>query len=429
MIGKCWRSLKVKELGTVITGQTPPTKDRHNYGKGYPFVKPTDLSENIRSITATETEITDIGLATVPGRLIPPRSTCVVCIGSIGKKIGLTSLPSVTNQAINSVVVDPFSHDPFYVYYLLRNALPYVKRLDSGTTSGRENVSKSSFENIEVRTPPITIERKIASILSAYDDLIENNLQRIEILEEMAHNLYREWFVKFRFPGHQHASFVDSALGRIPTGWEVSTLGEHLTALESGKRPKGGAQDVTSGIPSVGAENVFGMGGHNYQSEKYVPRDFFTGMRSGIVRDRDIGLYKDGAYIGRSTYFRDDFPHAEFCVNEHVFLLRATGTRLTQNILYLWMQEPATVSAIRATNANAAQPGINQKGVKGLPIIIPPADIVKRLDDLTEPILALIIHLAKKNESLRRSRDLLLPRLISGEVDIAHMVTDRLLEQ
>jgi type I restriction enzyme S subunit len=171
------------------------------------------------------------------------------------------------------------------------------------------------------------------------------------------------------------------------------------------------------------------MGGHNYQSEKYVPRDFFTGMRSGIVRDRDIGLYKDGAYIGRSTYFRDDFPHAEFCVNEHVFLLRATGTRLTQNILYLWMQEPATVSAIRATNANAAQPGINQKGVKGLPIIIPPADIVKRLDDLTEPILALIIHLAKKNESLRRSRDLLLPRLISGEVDIAHMVTDRLLEQ
>ena len=232
-------------------------------------------------------------------------------------------------------------------------------------------------------------QRKIAAILSAYDDLIENNLRRIKILEEMAQNLYREWFVKFRFPGHQHARFTDSPLGRIPEGWEVAVLGEHLIGLESGKRPKGGVGDLEFGVPSVGAENIFGIGRHKYQSEKYVSCEFFEGMRKGIVKDGDVAIYKDGAYIGRSAYFRDRFPHVKFCVNEHVFLLRTTGKGLTQNILFLWLQEPATVSTIRATNANVAQPGINQTGVNGLPLIVPSLDIAGRFDELARADLAL----------------------------------------
>ncbi|MDO9579122.1 MAG: hypothetical protein Q7J06_00925, partial [Bacteroidales bacterium] len=115
------------------------------------------------------------------------------------------------------------------------------------------------------------------------------------------------------------------------------------------------------------------------------------------------------------------FPHAQFCVNEHVFLLRTTRKRLTQSILYLWLQEPATVSAFRATNANAAQPGINQTGVNGLSLIVPPSDIAGRFDELVEPTVALIVSLAKKNEALRRTRNLLLPRLISGEVDVSEL--------
>ncbi|MFH1716573.1 MAG: restriction endonuclease subunit S, partial [Planctomycetota bacterium] len=204
-------------------------------------------------------------------------------------------------------------------------------------------------------------------------------------------------------------------------GWEVATLGNHLIALESGKRPKGGAKDLSFGIPSVGAENIFGIGRHNYQSEKYVSREFFEGMRKGVVKDGDVALYKDGAYIGRTAYFRDSFPHAQFCVNEHVFLMRTTGKRLTQNMLYLWLQEPATVSAIRATNANAAQPGINQPGVNGLSLIVPPQGIAGQFDQLVESSLALIVSLAKRNATLRRTRDLLLPRLTSGEVNVSEL--------
>ena len=144
-------------------------------------------------------------------------------------------------------------------------------------------------------------------------------------------------------------------------------------------------------------------------------------MNKGVVQNRDVALYKDGAYIGRSSFFRDGFPHVEFCVNEHVFLLRTCGKKITQNILYLWLQEPSTVATIRSTNANAAQPGINQKGVKGIQVLLPPEETSSGFDQIVEPYIALIINLAKRNQTLSSTRDLLLPKLISGDLDVSEV--------
>jgi type I restriction enzyme S subunit len=273
------------------------------------------------------------------------------------------------------------------------------------------------MRRIKLPLPPLPVQRRIAGILSAYDELIENSQTRIRILEAMARALYREWFVHFRFPGHQDHPRVASPLGEIPKGWESTTLGLHLAALESGKRPKGGIRAVDDGVPSIGAENINGIGQHDFVSDKFVPREFFQDMRKGVVHDRDVAIYKDGAYIGKSSYFRDGFPHAECCVNEHVFLLRANGVRLKQNALYLWLQEPDTVQTIRSKNANAAQPGTNQQTVGSLELILPGEKIAAHFDRLVEPQLAQIINLAKKIQNLRRTRDLLLPRLLSAQVE------------
>jgi type I restriction enzyme S subunit len=188
--------------------------------------------------------------------------------------------------------------------------------------------------------------------------------------------------------------------------------------LESGKRPKGGIREVEDGVPSIGAENINGIGRHNFVGEKFISREFLVEMRKGVVRDRDVAIYKDGAYIGKSSYFRDGFPHSECCVNEHVFLLRTNGVRFTQNALYLWLQDPDTVHAIRAKNANAAQPGINRETVRGLELILPDERTAAHFDLLVEPLLAEIINLAKRIENLRRTRDLLLPRLLSGQIAV-----------
>ncbi len=412
-----WKIIRIADFGKVITGNTPSSNNPEHFGDSYPFITPTDMRTG--RIVHTERRISEEGHFKFRRQILPVRSVCFVCIGATIGKICLTTEKSLTNQQINSVVVDTVKHDPFFVFYLLSTYADKVKSIAGGAAT--PIVNKTSFANIEALVPPLPTQQKIAAILSAYDDLIENNLRRIQILEEMAQNLYREWFVKFRFPGHEQALFVDSPLGKIPEGWDVVNLGDHLIALESGKRPKGGAQNILNGIPSVGAENIFGIGRHRYQSEKFVSHDFFDAMRKGIVKNGDVALYKDGAYIGRSSYFRDAFPHTKFCVNEHVFLLRTTGKRVTQNVLYLWLQEPNTVSEIRANNANAAQPGINQSGVNGLKLIVPPIEILNYFDATVELHLATIISLAKKNEILRSTREMLLPKLISGEVDVSDL--------
>ena len=147
---------------------------------------------------------------------------CVTCIASIGK-ICMTTVPSVTNQQINSVVVDQQKHDPYFVYYLLRTMSDILHNVAGGVAT--PIVNKSTFANLEVCVPPLQTQRKIAAILSTYDNLIENNTRRIKILEDMAQTLYREWFVNYRFPGHENVSMVESKLGQIPQGWDVGQLG------------------------------------------------------------------------------------------------------------------------------------------------------------------------------------------------------------
>ncbi len=311
-------------------------------------------------------------------------------------------------------VKDFHGNDPQFAYYFLQTM--GLERLDAGASN--PSLNRNHIHTIPVRWPPLLVQRRIATILSAYDELIQNNQQRIRILEEMARSLYREWFVHLLFPGNKKISCVSSPLGAIPQGWEATTLGAQLVALESGKRPKGGIRDVEDGVPSIGAENINGIGKHDFAGEKFVSRDFFQNMRRGVVRDGDVAVYKDGAYIGKSSYFRDGFPHFECCVNEHVFLLRANGVRLKQNALYLWLQEPDTVHEIRATNANAAQPGINQLSVGGLKLVVPDEKTAAHFDRLVEPLLAEIINLAKQIQNLRRTRDLVLPRLLSGQLNL-----------
>ena len=319
----------------------------------------------------------------------------------------------------------PHIADPGYVYYLAKSDLirkPAEKSMSGA--SGRQRADLNSIKNVEVPAPTLYIQRKIAAILSAYDNLIENNLRRIRILEEMAQALYREWFVHFRFPGHEKVRFVDSPLGKIPEGWAISSLGDYISVIESGKRPRGGVKGITSGVPSIGAENIIGIGKHDFTKEKYIPVDFFKSMNKGIVQHGDVALYKDGAYIGRSTYLRDGYPYERCCVNEHVFIIRTTGDRLTQNMLYAWLQHPDTIKQIRLKNANAAQPGINQKAVKSLKIIVPPKHLTVKYDSIVEPIFKEIVCLAKKNIVLKSTRDLLLPKLISGELDVSELDID-----
>ena len=291
----------------------------------------------------------------------------------------------------------------------------FLKSVLAGTTSDKAAVPGVNRNDLHARKVTVTRDTgqqsAIASILSAYDDLIENNRRRIQLLEQAARLLYREWFVHLHFPDHEHAKIKDG----VPEGWEKKTLSKVLFELESGGRPKGGAQE--DGIPSVGAENVIGIGQYHYSKEKYVPETYFNSMRKGIIQSRDVLVYKDGANIGRSSYFGDGYPHETCAVNEHVFILRASP-QVGQNLLYFWVERDETRQRIANLNANTAQPGVSQSKLKTLDFVVPQDRIASMFNETVEPIVRQIFLLAKEIQALINARDLLLPRLMDGEVTV-----------
>ncbi|RYE58573.1 MAG: hypothetical protein EOP48_03225 [Sphingobacteriales bacterium] len=241
-----------------------------------------------------------------------------VTMGRSGNSIGKITFVKEDFWPHNAClyVKDFKKNDIRFSYYLLKTL--DLKGLNSG--GAIPSLNRNLVYPTPIVIPPLPTQRKIASILSAYDDLIENNLKRIKLLEEKAAIAYKTEFGNYQVSNKVFAS--------LPKGWSVKTIGDIYGKLESGSRPKGGIdKELKEGVASVGAENVIGLGKYNYQSEKLITLAFFQNMNRGIIEDKDILIYKDGAYIGKTTLFQDGFPHEKCCVNEHVFLLTSKDVR------------------------------------------------------------------------------------------------------
>lgn len=305
--------------------------------------------------------------------------------------------------------------DEEFVYYLLKQQ--YIRNLAANSmtgASGRQRADLKFIKRIKIQLPNLDVQHCIASILSTYDTLIENNTKRIRLLEKMAENLYKEWFVRFRFPGHENVEMENG----LPKGWKVEKLGEWGIELETGKRPKGGIDgSIKDGCPSLGAECIKELASFDYSSVKMVPKDFYDSLKRGKSSGNDILLYKDGAYIGKVTMFRDSFPYSEYSINEHVFFLSPMNVKY-RNYLYFTLHQKEFFALMQNLNRNAAQPGLSRSDVERVKIVVPPSKIVEFFDLQVERMLKVIFSLAKQNSLLARQRDLLLPRLMSGKLEV-----------
>ena len=171
-----WKKVKVGDLGKIITGKTPKTAKSENYGGSIPFLTPSD-DMGVKYVRTTGKTLTEYGLAEVKNALLPANSVCVSCIGSDLGKAVITTEPTVTNQQINSIVVDAEKFDVSFIYYamlILGKELNFIGK----TSTAVPIVNKSSFSSYEICCPDIKLQRKIASVLSVLDDKIESN-QRI----------------------------------------------------------------------------------------------------------------------------------------------------------------------------------------------------------------------------------------------------------
>lgn len=367
-----WETVEIGQIGEVITGNTPPRKNPELYGDYIPFIKPTDMEIDRRYTPNPEECYSELGFEKYRNSLIPKGATCVVTIGSIGKKMTQAYCDCFINQAVNAVIPNE-NYDKDFVYYLLKNNLDKVKGLDSGTSSGRENVSKSAFSSIEVKVVKhLPTQHKIASILSAYDDLIENNLKRIKLLEEKALMEYRILFKEnelMEFP--------------IENVWEIK-YGKNLPQTK---------------ITEFGKYPVYGAAGRigfyeEFNFEFPVALVTSRGNGSGVAhRTNQTSFVTNNsfAFVPKEEFVNVHFHLAEMILRDLELTQLRSGT---------------------------AQPQLTIAGLIGVKLKLPNKEALIEYNKIVDPSFDLIHTLEKQNTKLREARDILLPKLMNGQIEV-----------
>ena len=286
------------------------------------------------------------------------------------------------------------------------------------TGSAQPKLSQANLNSIMLIIPEKTIQDKIANIIRLINDKIELNNRINENLLQQAKTLFKSWFVDFD-PFDE--PMTGSPMGyQIPQSLKIVQIQDLPHILETGKRPKGGA--VSEGIPSVGAENVKQLGVFDSSSAKFIPREFAMSMKKGKIEGYELLLYKDGGKPGTFTphfsMFGEGFPYEELYINEHVFKLDFNDKGYNE-FAYLYMQTDYPYHWLANNGGKAAIPGINQQNVNEIWIYHPSHPLVQEFCKWVQPIFTTIFTNCAQNMKLSTLRDALLPKLMSGELDVS----------
>ena len=412
---KSWKEYKIEDIGIVDGGATPSTKDSSKYDSNIPWITPKDLANhNGRYISHGERMISLQGFNNCSCQMLPKNSILFSSRAPIGY-VAIANNELCTNQGFKSIIPNNNIVDSLFLYYLLVYYKPVIENMGSGTTF--KEVSGSVMKNLAINIPEIDEQKKIAAILSSLDDKIELNRRINRNLEQQAQALFKAWFVDFE--PFKDGKFVESVLGKIPQELTISKIGDIPHKIESGRRPKGGA--TSEGIPSIGAENIKGLGFYDYSKTKYIPKDFASVTNRGKISGYELLIYKDGGkpgyFIPNYTIFGEGFPFEYMFINEHVFLLDLMS-REYNIFAYFYMQTSYIMNQLNSIGGKAAIPGINTKDVESLPIFTDDNKKVKEFGRIALPMITTILKNSKENANLTKLRDTLLPRLMSGELKI-----------
>ena len=310
--------------------------------------------------------------------------------------------------------------DPQFLYYFLGqpNVTGWIYNQAVGATMA--NLNTSIIRSVRVSYPPLPTQRKIAAILSAYDDLIENNTRRIKILEEMAQALYREWFVHFRFPGHERTRIAHGT----PEGWKtlpLKALCVNGNGIQTG--PFGSQlhqSDYTEeGVPVVMPQDLIGFRVRVDHIAR-IPEGVAEKLRRHRVRPGDI-LYGRRGDIGRRAYVlkrQDGWLCGTGCLR-----IRPEPSIIQPGYLFDALGREETAATIAGRAKGATMPNLNTQIMTDIPILTPPSAVQEQYVDYVEPTFELVELLAEGNRKLKATRDLLLPKLISGEIDVSNLDT------
>jgi type I restriction enzyme S subunit len=397
-----WKEYKLEEIGTIVGGATPSTKEPHNYDGNISWITPKDLSNNSgRYISRGERMITSEGYNSCSCKMLPKGSVLFSSRAPIGY-VAIASNELCTNQGFKSIIPDEQFVDSTFLYYLLVYNKVLIEGLGSGTTF--KEVSGNVMKNVVVKIPCLEIQRQIASVLSSLDDKIEVNRRINDNLEQQAQALFKSWFVDFE--PFKDSEFVESELGMIPKGWKVdslSSIADYINGLAMQKyRPTEGEV----GLPVLKIKEL-GQGNTDDSSELCSPS--LIGEKY-IIDDGDIifswsGTLMVKVWCGGKCGLNQHLFVVEPKDYPHWFAYQWTKHHL-DNFIHIAKDKAVTMGHIKRGELDKAK------------VVVPDGTSMAAIDSMMKPLHSQIIANRIESRLLAELRDTLLPRLMSGEIKV-----------
>ena len=379
--------VKLDDICTkIVSGGTPKSTIVSFYNpKEIPWLKTGEV--NYSRIYDTATYISQEGLDRSSAKLIPINSVIVAMYGQgdTAGRVAINKIPLSTNQACCNLIIDNSKANYEYIYYLLTTLYEKLVSLKNG--GAQPNLNVKTIKSIEITLPDLKAQNIVASILSAYDDLIENNQKQIKLLEEAAQRLYKEWFIDLRFPGHENVEIVDG----LPKGWNKCSIDEIF-------RIRYGKTLPTSKISNKGTYPVYGANGIiGYYDEKncddYTVLITSRGNGSGEVsRTHDI----------------------ESFVTNNSFIVEPLNSLYQISYVYQLMKH----TDFKSVCTGSAQPQLTNTSISTIIVEKPAEELIDLFCDRAGAFYQNVESLLRQNRYLVEARDRLLPKLMSGDIEV-----------
>lgn len=390
-----WEKKTLDQLGYISRGKSKhrPRNDPRLFGGQYPFIQTADVKNANFYITEYSETYNEVGLA--QSKLWDIGTLCITIAANIADT-GILGIPACFPDSVMGFIPYDGISDVRFVKYCFDMLQRDCKQISQGTA--QDNLSWQKLSTIEFPAPPIETQRRIADILSAYDDLIENNRKQIKLLEEAAQRLYKEWFVDLRFPGYEHIKIVDG----VPEGWErlpVAHLGEFLNGFAF--KPSDWQE---TGMPIIKIKEM----GNGVSSD--TPRN--NGERvpeKYHIKSGDI-LFSWSATLSVMIWNGEDG-----WLNQHLFKVTPKPEIPREFLLQSLAQ---TIIEFSNLTTGATMKHIQRNKLEQVFVVVPPSEIMTKYQEIADPIRSTLLLLAKQINNLSEARDRLLPKLMSGDVEV-----------
>lgn len=384
---KGWIKYKLSDLGFLGRGKSKhrPRNDESLFGGDYPFIQTGEIKAANIYISNYNQTYNEKGLA--QSKLWNENTLCMTIAANIAETAILKIKACFPDSVVGFVANDKLCNVYFIKYYI-----DFIKNRMQSISGGacQDNLSLDKIAYFDIEAPEKEIQDKIANVLSNYDDLIENNKKRIKILEEMAQKIYKEWFVDFKFPNHEAATFKDSELGKIPSDWEI-VLVENLL-----KRLKSKNKYTQDNVSSQGKIVVIDQSTSDYLGFHDNLPDFIATPEQPLI------IFGD--HTCKMQMLVEDFS-----IGPNVIPITSDNVPIAF-LYYLIDSLIETKEYKRHWNDLIAKK-----------VILPSKALTLEFSQKITPLMAMVNHLKHKNQTLKQTRDLLLPRLISGEIDVENL--------